>query len=1030
MDYSAFDSDATISEFLDEARTNMTTVNRRLLEAERSPLLSEAVNELFRGAHSLKGLAGMFNLTPICQTTHALETVFDRIRKATLTFTPEVIAASFEAVDLIGALLDDLAEKSASEREISTTVQRLQAIVPAKPEPHQADQPAWSGLPEMMLPVFEGVDLADLAMESAGKTVWLLRLPVQELLARQRDLVQTWLELERVLTIVAVRPISSGDPSPWVPLDRFDWQLGLVVLTTGNLQDSLAPLLLPRHDGWSLDLARRTGERRIFLPAPSTIQAGGSLTVKEGMAQHLPIWLAETQEELEGLDEALLALERTPDDTEPVQAAFRMAHRIKGSAGAMGLDVLARIAHNLEWALDLLRTKRLSAGGPTVEALLAVKDWIAQAVQAVKQHDQTVPNVEPVEAALASLGEQAAPAPQTGRATRGWHPDPEALVSAQTLAAKGMAWLATIELRHDCHLPDLRCQLILSHLQRVATIVSSRPHADELAAGTMTGHAFHIFFVSEADEPTLRDCLQVDEVLRCDLRRHEAPAGALPMTSASNPATAIERKQAVEPARPASVPPQVQPVFVAPAAAIDELVPAKAADHLARTTVAATVRVEAHRLDQLMNIAGEMVVAKARIAGLTEQLARHLNSPLIADLRALLTAVGERAEAGQALPGFGPERLARIRSWSGGFATVQATAGELSESVVGLHRSTAALQANAMQMRMVPVAPLFQRFHRVVRDLCRELGKQARLEMHGEATELDKKLIDELVDPLTHLVRNALDHGLEPVASRIAAGKSEAGTVTLSAFQEGGQICIRITDDGRGIDPARIRAKAVEKGIITQLQADTLDDAGARALVFLPGFSTAVTVSNVSGRGVGMDIVRSKISELKGTVDIDSAVGKGTSFTIRLPLTLAMIQALLVEIGGERHALPLDAVREIVEIDAARIHRVDGGGAFIPLRDGIVALADLPRTIGLKPHVSCQGTVRAVITKGGREPLAIPVDRVLREEEIVVKALPEEFARVRGLAGASILGDGGIALILDIPIIIERSRATAGSGHA
>jgi two-component system chemotaxis sensor kinase CheA len=335
-----------------------------------------------------------------------------------------------------------------------------------------------------------------------------------------------------------------------------------------------------------------------------------------------------------------------------------------------------------------------------------------------------------------------------------------------------------------------------------------------------------------------------------------------------------------------------------------------------------------------------------------------------------------------------------------------------------------------MQMRMVPVAPLFQRFHRVVRDLCRELGKQAHLEMHGEATELDKKLIDELVDPLTHLIRNALDHGLEPAVSRIAAGKPETGTVILEAFQEGGQICIRITDDGRGINPVSIKAKAVEKGIITQIQADEMDNANARALVFLPGFSTAVNVSNVSGRGVGMDIVRSKISELKGTVDIDSTIGKGTSFTIRLPLTLAMIQALLVEIGGERFALPLDAVREIVEIDAARIHQVDGGCQFIPLRDGIVAVADLPRVLGLKPHHHDQGTIRAVITKSGREPLAIPVDRVLREEEIVIKALPEEFSRVRGLAGASILGDGGIALILDIPIIIERSCAIIEPSHA
>lgn len=1028
MDYSAFDCDATISEFLDEARTNLATVNRRLLEAERGPLPGEAVHELFRGAHSLKGLAGMFHLGPICQTTHALETMFDRIRKGALAFTAEVIAAAFEAVDLLGALLDDLAEKRGDDRDTSTVIQRLQAIVPARPDPAQGKVPAWSGVPEALLPVLADIDWADLAAEAQGRTLWLLRLPIQELLARQRDLVQTWLELERTLTIAAVCPIGPGERSPWVPVDRFDWQLGLLVLVTGELQDHLGPLVLPRHDGWRLDMARRSGERRIFLPAPSTLPAGdGGLGVQEGMSQHLPTWLAEIHEELQDLDAAFLALERAPQDAEPIQAAFRMVHRIKGSAGAMGIEALARIAHNLEWALDLLRTRRLTATAPTIEALLVVKDWIAKAVDAVERGERMIPTLESVEAALATLGGQAEPAPQTGHILRRWQPDHRSLVSAKALAGTGRVWQATVELRHDCHLPDLRCQLILHHLQRIATIVDSQPTAEELAAEAMVGNALHVLFASRAGEEALRDALQVDEVLRCELHVRDVAACANPVApAAAQPMAALELLPAAAAVTPA---PEVPPPPI-PGVATGEAAPPKMVDHLPGTAIAATVRVEAHRLDQLMNIAGEMVVAKARIAGLSELLAQHVGSPLITDLKALLTVLCERAGADHAVPGFGAERLARIRRWADNVPAAQATAGELTEAVVGLHRSTGALQANAMQMRMVPVAPLFQRFHRVVRDLCRELGKQVRLEMRGEATELDKKLIDELVDPLTHLIRNALDHGLEPTADRIAAGKPATGVIILAAFQEGGQICIRISDDGRGIDPVRIKAKAVEKGIITQAQADALDDAGTRALVFLPGFSTAASVSQVSGRGVGMDIVRAKVGELKGVVDIDSTVGTGTSFTIRLPLTLAMIKALLVEIGGERHALPLDAVREIVEIDTARVRHIDGGGCFIPLRDGIVALADLPRILGLKPHRDGQGTMRAVITKGGREPLAIPVDRVLREEEIVVKALPEEFARVRGLAGASILGDGGVALIIDIPTIIERSCLGAGAGHA
>lgn len=1007
MDFSAFDSDATINEFLDEARGNIDAVNQGLLQAERGQLPADAVHAMFRGAHSLKGLAGMFNLGEVCRTTHALETVLDRIRKGQLEFSRDVVAAGFDAVDLLGGLLDDLAERRSGERSIATTVRRLQAIAPA-PADAAAARP-WSGLPESLAGVLAEVDLAALEAGSpAGAALWLLRLPIQELLQRDRDLVQTWRELERALTVLSVHPLARAEASPLSALDRFDYQVVLLASAEGDIQDRLAPLVLPRHDGWRLDLAARSAERRIFLPTPAAIPAETRIAVKDGMEQHLAAWVAETREELEQLDAALLGLEAQPEAVEPVQIAFRMAHRIKGSAGTMGLEAIARVAHNLEWALDLLRTHRLPAGGGVAGPLLAICDWLSAATQAVEAGASLAPGMAAIEAALAELGQQAAPAAHTGRMVRRWMPEPGDLDRAHAEAGRSGAavWLASVELRHDCRLPDLRCRLILGHLARIGTVVSSRPPAGDLAAGVMTGRQLRLLLATRADEEAIRDCLLVDEVLRCDLELLPQPSAAI---------------QAV-PAPPTTADPGAGPAAAPPPEG--EAHPARSVEHT--TGLSATVRVESSRIDQLMNVAGEMVVAKARIAGLSDVLAQQLGHPVVGDLRALCALL---RDAGVVLPGFAPERIERIGRWVERLPQAQATTGDLAEAVVALHRSTSALQTSAMQMRMVPVTPLFQRFHRVVRDLCRELGKSGRLETSGEATELDKKLIDELVDPLTHLVRNALDHGLEPAAERLAGGKPEQGTVTLSAFQEGGQICIRISDDGRGIDPARIRAKAVEKGLFSPAEAAAMSDQEALAIIFLPGFSTAATVSNVSGRGVGMDIVRAKIAELKGTVDIDSVVGRGSRFTIRLPLTLAMIKALLVEIGGERLALPLDAVREIVELPTERIHAVDGH-CFMPLRDHVMALADLPRLIGLRPHRLADGRLRAVIVKGGREAIAIPVDRVLREEEIVVKALPGEFAQVRGLAGASILGDGGIALILDLSTIVQLAVDRAGGSHA
>lgn len=1011
MDTSAFDSDATLAEFLDEARGNLETVNRRLLDAERGPLGDDGVNELFRGAHSFKGLSGMFNLTEVCETTHALETVFDRIRKHTLEFTREVIDASFAACDLLNGLLDDLAARRGATRPISPVITRLNALVQgsapvattAAPAGGAAPSGPWTGIPERLAAIFASVPVEDLALAGDGQhQAWLLRLPMRELLERHRDPVQTYQELEKAVEIVVLEPVLPTDVSPWMPLDAFDYQIAALVLTDKPLPKALGPLCLPRYDAWRLDAATRTAERVVVDPEPeSPAPDDECLFVKEDMRKHIQTWLSETTEELEAFDRVLLALEKYPADQPGLQEAFRIAHRIKGSAGAMGLDPLARVAHNLEWLLDLLRTNRLGSNGELVEDLFAVKDFLRTCVERVQAEDLAVPDHGWIDAIFIARREAAGDAPNTLSIRRGWQPPTHALERAGAELASGeRVWRAIVTLRDDCTLPDLRCQLILGHIARVARVISSEPTAEELEKGIGQLASFHLMLASSAGEVELRDHLQVDEVLSCRLdvlRDAQVETAAFTPTNApetnADPvlAAAIAGLETPAPAGKAAAPPMIAPLPTPPPPEAPKRRPEPpAGDKGPATTGGALVRIDAARIDQLLNIAGEVMVSKARINTLVEALQRAVNGRAKVDLKPIVT--------------------------------------ELAEATAALHRCTGTMQTSAMQMRMVPVAPLFQRFQRVIRDLCRDLGKHARLVMAGEGTELDKKLIDELVDPITHLVRNALDHGLEEPAERVAAGKPEEAEVRLEAFQERGQICIRISDDGRGIDHRRIRAKVVEKGIMTQAQVDVLDERSAVELIFLPGFSTAAQVTNVSGRGVGMDIVRARIAELKGTVEIDTTPGAGTAFTIRLPLTLAMIKALMVQIGGERFALPLDSVREIVDVPIERLHHLEGGGRLLPLRKQALPVIDLDRAIGLRAARPIDGVVRAIITKGGRETVAIPVDSVQREEEIVVKALPEEFAKVRGLAGASIRGDGGIALILDIPTVIgalvARGRGT------
>jgi two-component system, chemotaxis family, sensor kinase CheA len=321
---------------------------------------------------------------------------------------------------------------------------------------------------------------------------------------------------------------------------------------------------------------------------------------------------------------------------------------------------------------------------------------------------------------------------------------------------------------------------------------------------------------------------------------------------------------------------------------------------------------------------------------------------------------------------------------------------------------------------MVPVGPLFARFHRVVRDISRAGGKQVRLDISGEKTELDKRMIDELGDPLVHLVRNSADHGIEPPDVREAAGKPRQGTVSLDAFHRGNSIVIQVRDDGKGLDAERILRKAVDKGLLTEADAERMTPQQIYQLIWEPGLSTAEKVTDVSGRGMGMDIVKTKIEELSGAVEIQSEPGKGTTITIKLPLTLAILPSLMVDIGGDVFAMPLEAVTEIVSIGRAQVCAVHGQ-KVATVRGRVVSMVRLGEVLSFhQTDAETSGpseTTLVVVNDAGRE-IGLAVDRVIGEEDVVIKAIAENYKNVSGVAGASILGDGRVALILDVPALI------------
>ncbi|MCX6138816.1 MAG: chemotaxis protein CheA [Ignavibacteriales bacterium] len=475
------------------------------------------------------------------------------------------------------------------------------------------------------------------------------------------------------------------------------------------------------------------------------------------------------------------------------------------------------------------------------------------------------------------------------------------------------------------------------------------------------------------------DPVDIDSI--CQKLAAIATDEAVPATAAPAPAEASKKKvvkkanleEAGLTAAPAEIPqdePSAAPMHSEP----EHAGIATAATVGQSKVVDSTIRVDVARLDTLMNLVGELVLGRNRLSQIVHQMSEQYES-------------------------------------------IPATR-ELGETNSHIDFITTELQMAVMKTRMVPIGKVFNKLPRLVRELAKEMGKEIELVMFGEDTELDKSLGEELNDPLVHLLRNAADHGVESIEDRLAKGKPAKGTVTVKAEHEGNHIMISVADDGKGMDPEKLKQKAIEKGTITEVRAREMSKTEAFNLVFAPGFSTAQKVTNVSGRGVGMDVVRTNVAKLKGTIDIESELGVGSTFVIKLPLTLAIIQALLVEVKKEVYSIPLDSVIEVVRVDVTEISTINGK-QVIRLRDSVLPLAHLGGAMGVSGSDVATERLYIVVVGIAEQRLGIVVDSLLGQKEVVIKTLGEYLGTIKGIAGSTILGDGRVIMIVDISELMK-----------
>lgn len=677
--------------------------------------------------------------------------------------------------------------------------------------------------------------------------------------------------------------------------------------------------------------------------------------------QYMEMFLDESREHLQSLNDGLLSLENDPEDLSVLNEIFRNAHTLKGMSATMGYTKTAELTHDMENLLDMLRKEQLKVSSEIIDVIFKCVDSLQEMVENIGngESEDLVDVSDLVRQVNAIAKGDAAPAAEEAEeAAEGENAaapvlelnDTDETVIREAKNSGLIPYAVHVEIAESCLLKSARSYMVMNVLDELGDVIKSVPPAQDLEQEKFD-HSFDVVIVTDAEPKAIEDGVsaisEITEVKVTEITlsaskeetKEEAPKAAAPAAKKAEPKKADAKAEAKKPA---------------------------GKNDKKAHVAGQSVRVDIEKLDTLMNLVGELVTNKVRLEqiGMTHRLT------------------------------------------------------ELTETLEQMDRVTSDLQSVVMKVRMVPVSQVFNRFPRMVRDLAKELNKDINLTIEGEDTELDRTVIDEIGDPLMHLLRNSLDHGVEHPDDREAKGKPRTGEVGLIARHEGNNVVIMVTDDGAGINADKIRNKSVEKGMISREEADALPDADAVRLIFLPGFSTAETITDVSGRGVGMDVVRSKIESLGGHVDVETKIDEGSVFKIKLPLTLAIIQAMLVKVQDEMYAIPLGSIDSTINITPDDIKTVQNKEVIV-LRGQIIPIARLGEVLSVpKGADNDEEDIFVVVVHVGDHKIGIVVDNLIGQQEIVIKTLGKLLSGLKMLAGATVLGDGHVAMILDVSALM------------
>lgn len=683
------------------------------------------------------------------------------------------------------------------------------------------------------------------------------------------------------------------------------------------------------------------------------------------VSQYLEIFIDETKEHLQSLNTQILELEQNPENMDTINEVFRAAHSLKGMAGTMGYKRMQTLTHDMENVFSEVRNGHIKVNASMIDCLFQCLDALEEYLATIQETGDEGTNdnemlIKDLNAMLTGEKTEEAAAPPappkaaTDVSKEKWRSIPlgEAenhVISEAVKQGKNVIGL-TVYVQESCILKAARAFLVFKALEELGEIIISNPSAQDIEDEKFD-FDFSIIMVTDCSvEKALAAANKVSEIREV--------CGALITSSGTE---AVEPVKGTQETVAAEAPAATKKVEPKPAAK-EPKKENKAVEKKGKPVVNRTVRVDIEKLDVLMNLVSELIIAKNSLVSATN------------------------------IEG--------------------ATNAGVNEQIEYLESVTTNLHESVMKVRMVPIESVVNKFPRMIRDLQKKLGKKMELYMSGEETELDRTVVDEIGDPLMHLLRNSADHGLESAEVRRERGKPEVGSIFLNAYQEGNNVVIEVRDDGNGIDVAAVRQKAIERGTITEEQAEYMSEKEIIDLLFLPSFSTAKIVSDVSGRGVGLDVVRSKIQALSGEVEVKSKLGVGSTWIIRLPLTLAIIQALMVDVGGEKYAISLGAIDTIEDISPDDIKLVQSK-EVITLRGSVIPLVRLNEVLGIESTKDRSEDLIAVIVKKGDKQAGLIIDDLMGQQEIVIKSLGKYINKSKEISGATILGDGEVALILD-----------------